>query len=131
MELLTLSGVDFLVFDTTNARTYTSYAQNIMRVINEMMNAGWDAPKVAFYTHSRSMDTVRSIYNDIYSRNIYPNTWYKVNGKPFIVAYTDPADDMREAQSRGEASYSPAPYSSAIASFFHFAKPQWPSDPYY
>lgn len=131
MELLTLSGVDFLVFDTTNAWTYTSYAQNIMRVINEMMNAGWDAPKVAFYTHSRSMDTVRSIYNDIYSRNIYPNTWYKVNGKPFIVAYTDPADDMREAQSRGEASYSPAPYSSAIASFFHFAKPQWPSDPYY
>ncbi len=131
MELLTNAGVDFLVFDTTNSRIYEDVYPIIMKVISQMMAQGWDAPQVAFYTHSASMDTARSLYNKIYKANLYPETWYHMNGKPLIIAYTDPADDIKEALSRGDKNYNPAPFSQEMLDFFTFRKPQWPSDPFY
>ena len=128
MELLTVAGVDFLVFDTTNAWTYTYVAKVLMKVLSEMMAEGWDTPQIAFYTHSYSMRTVENIYKDIYEPNIYPETWYRVNGKPFIVAYTDPSDDRSAS---GDSTYNPAPYSDTIANFFTFGYPQWPSEQTY
>ena len=131
MELLSTAGVDFIMLDATNAWTYTSVAITIMRVIDEMQREGWNPPKVAFYTHSLSLDTIRSIYNDIYGKNLYPNAWYKINNKPMIVGYTNVADDLAEAVTRGDTSYNPAPLSSTILNFFSFKRPQWPNDPVY
>ena len=70
MELLTIAGIDFIYFDTTNAITYRPSYLAILKVIDEMLKEGWDAPKVVFYTHSRSMQTERSLYNELYARNI-------------------------------------------------------------
>lgn len=81
MELLTIAGIDFIYFDTTNAITYRPSYIPILKVIDEMLKEGWDAPKVVFYTHSRSMQTTRSLYNELYSRELYPDTWYRVDGK--------------------------------------------------
>lgn len=128
IEMLTMADVDFIVFDTTNALTYKNVYIKILKVIDEYQREGFDPPKAAFYTHSRSMDTVRTLYRELYSANLYPNTWYMMNGKPMIIGYTDTALDKLEAQSRGDSSYSPAPYSQEILDFFYFKKPQWPSD---
>ena len=38
---------------------------------------------------------------------------------------------MNEAKSRNDSEYSPTPLSEEILNFFHFLKPQWPSDPFY
>ncbi len=131
VEMLTIAGVDFIFFDATNALIYKNVAERLMKIISEYQDKGWSPPKVAFYTHSLSFQTVRTIYRDIYKSGLYPETWYKVNGKPLIIAYTDPQDDINEAKSRGDNNYIPGTLSSEILEFFHFRKPQWPSDPVY
>ena len=59
IELLMLAGVDFIVFDTTNARTYPQVYEQVLAVIQAYQQAGWNPPRAAFYTHSHSLDTVR------------------------------------------------------------------------
>ena len=131
MELLTDAGVDFIVFDTTNAWTYETVYFKICAVIEEMQKAGLNPPKVAFYTHSMSIQTVNKIYREFYKPGKYKSTWYYMNGKPMIIGYTEAVDDIKEAKSRGDNSYNPSPLSQEVLSFFTFKRPQWPSDPFY
>lgn len=129
MKMLTTAGVDFIVFDLTNRVTYRSVYEKVLRIIEEFQREGWDAPRAVFYTHSKSMETTQVLYNDLYSKNLYPNAWYRVGGKPMIIAYTDTADDRAEAITRSDFAYQPKPYSQEIENFFYFKKPQWPFDP--
>lgn len=134
MELFISAGIDFIVFDTTNALTYRTVYSKVAQVICELVAEGWNPPKMAFYTHSRSMDTTRQLYKEFYKRGQYTDSWYMVDGKPFIIAYTDPALDKAEAIGRGETTYNPEPYSTEIANFFTFRVPQWPighNEPYH
>lgn len=128
MQLITAAGVDFIFFDLTNAIIYEDVLLQVCQVIHEMQQAGWNPPKVAFYTHSRSLQTTRALYNAIYKANRYPDTWFRVGGKPMIIAYTDPADDLAEAASRNDTGYNPGTLPAEILNFFHFFKPQWPFD---
>jgi hypothetical protein len=131
MQMITIAGVDFIFFDTTNALIYSNVFLKVCAVIDEMLKNGWSPPKVVFYTHSHSLQTVRDLYAALYQPGRYPDTWYCINGKPVIIAYTDPADDLQEAASRNDGNYKPGTLSSEILDFFHFLKPQWPSDPVY
>ena len=131
MKMLTMAEIDFIVFDTTNAITYRDVYLRVLKVIDELQKEGWNPPKVAFYTHSRSMKTTTQIYNELYKRNLYPNTWYRVNGKPMIISYTSVELDKKEALSRGDTSYEPVMLSDEILNFFYIKKPQWPFDPVY
>ncbi len=131
MQMLTIAGIDFIFFDTTNAFIYKNVFMKVLSVIDEYQKIGWDPPKVVFYTHSRSLQTTRKLYNELYKPYIYPDTWYRIKGKPVIIAYTDPKDDLAEAKSRGDDQYVPTPLSNEILSFFYFFRPQWPSDPFF
>lgn len=131
MQMLTLAGIDFIFFDTTNSLIYKNVFMKILAVISEYMEKGWNPPKVIFYTHSKSIQTTASLYRELYKPGHYPETWYRIDGKPAIIAYTDVADDIAEAESRGDNNYSPEPLSEEILNFFHFFKPQWPSDPFF
>ena len=108
MQMLTAAGVDFIFFDTTNALIYANVFLKVCAVLSEMTKQGWDAPQVVFYT-----------------------TWYRREGKPVIIGYTEKADDLAEAASRGDTSYNPAELSAEILDFFYFYRAQWPSDPVY
>ena len=88
-ELLTNAGVDFLFFDTTNGTAYTDRALKLMKVLHELNEQGYDAPQIAFYTNSGAEDVVYAIYQDIYQDKHYEDTWYKLNGKPVIIAPTN------------------------------------------
>ena len=131
MQMLTIAGVDFIYFDTTNAFTYPNVFLQVCKVIDEMIQNNWNPPRVVFYTHSRSFQTVRTLFKEFYKPNLYPDTWYRVNDKPMLIAYNNPADDVREASSRNDTNYDPGVLSAEILNFFHFMKPQWPSDPIY
>lgn len=131
IEMLTIAGIDFIFFDATNSFIYKNVYERILQVISEYQAAGWSPPKIVFYTHSKSFQTVRELYRDLYKPGLYAETWYKVNGKPMIIAYTDPTDDLNEAVSRGDETYKPGVLSGEILNFFHFKRPQWPSDPVY
>lgn len=131
IEMLTAAGVDFIVFDTTNALTYYNVYTKILEVIEEFLQEGWNPPKAAFYTHSRSIDTIKKLYFELYKKNLYPDAWYRLDGKPLIIGYTEVQDDIDEAATRNDFSYRPKPLSQEILDFFYFKKPQWPSDPVY
>ena len=85
MELLTNAGVDFLFFDTTNNFTYADTALKIMKILHELNEQGYDAPKVTFYTNTDAAVRIRSLYTEIYARNAYPDTWLMVDGKPVMI----------------------------------------------
>jgi hypothetical protein len=125
LQMITIAGVDFLFFDATNAIIYKSVFMKILTILDEYRKAGWDPPKVVFYTHSHSLQTTRTLYQELYEPILHPDTWYRVNGKPMIIAYTRPEDDLAEAKSRGD-SYTTGPLSDKILNFFHFVSPQWP-----
>lgn len=128
MEMLTDAGVDFLVFDTTNAVTYENAAKRIMKISSELRAEGWDAPQVVFYTHSYSIQTIRSLYNLFYSSEVYPDAWYRVDGKPMIIGYADAAKDKAEAVSRGDENYDPGDLEPEIRDFFYLREACWPND---
>lgn len=129
IEMLTIAGIDFIYFDTTNTFIYKNVFMKLLDIIDEYQRSGFNPPKVAFYTHSRSFQTTRDIYKELYEPNLFPETWYKVDGKPMIIAYTNAEDDLEEAKSRSDNDYVPGTLSEEILNFFYFYKPQWPADP--
>ena len=88
VELLTNAGVDFLFFDVTNAETYIPTATKLMSVLHEYNEMGYDAPQVVFYTNTNYAGVVAELQREIYRKDIYPDTWYMLNGRPVIIAPT-------------------------------------------
>lgn len=110
MKLILQSGIDFLFFDTTNAVIYEKNARLVLRVLQEYFDEGWSIPKVMFYTNTDSGGTVERLFNAIYKPKYCPDTWYRLDGRPVIIAV--PEECSPEA--RG---------------FFTFKLPQWPNEP--
>ena len=110
IELLSNAGVDFLYVDVTNAYTYSANAHKLMKVLHEFNQMGYNAPKIVFYTHTNSGTTITNLYRDIYRKNIYPDTWLYVDGKPCIIGN---ANDVTNAE---------------VKNFFTFKVDQWPND---
>jgi len=106
MELLSNANIDFLYLDVTNGFTYIRVAKTIMKVCHELNEQGYDAPQIVFYTNSLSDSAVRNVYDEIYKPNLYPDTWFYVDGKPVIVAQE----------------------SDNIDNFFTIRLPQWPTE---
>ncbi|GAO43093.1 hypothetical protein FPE01S_02_01970 [Flavihumibacter petaseus NBRC 106054] len=131
MTMLTMAGVDFIVFDLTNRVTYRKVYERVLATIESLQRQGQTPPRAVFYTHSQSFGTTWQVYEELYQPNLYPDAWYRVNGKPMIIAYTNEEDDIAEAKSRNDTAYRPRPYSEEIKNFFYFKKPQWPFDPTY
>lgn len=128
MEMIGLMGVDFIYFDTTNAVIYPDVFRRLLPIIVKMRKNGFPAPQVAFYTHSRSLDTIRHIYNSVYKPGFCPEAWYMMNGKPFIIGYQTVEEDLEEAALRSDNNYNPEPLSEEILDFFYFKKANWPFD---
>lgn len=106
LQMLTDAGIDFLVFDVTNHYTYVQPFKKLLEVWYEYLEAGYDVPKLAFYTNSESGDTINSLYKDIYTNkklnDQYPRLselWFYYDGKPMVVGdKNDPelSDECRE-----------------------------------
>ncbi|MBR5059551.1 MAG: hypothetical protein IKX06_02140 [Clostridia bacterium] len=112
VQMLTDAGIDFLCFDATNAVTYTNNALALMKILKEYQDAGFDVPKVAFYTNTNSGDTVNRIYNEIYKAHPeYESVWFNWDGKPMIVGTASDAALSAEAKS-----------------FFRIKASVWPND---
>ncbi|MBE6597893.1 MAG: hypothetical protein E7638_00460 [Ruminococcaceae bacterium] len=108
MELLTNAGVDFLYFDLTNgyADRYIDEILTIAEILHNLNEQGFDAPEICFYTRTNASGTIGYLYDNFYSKNLYPDTWYMLDGKPLVIA---PAD-------------------VSVSSFFTVRYTQWPTD---
>ncbi len=111
LEMITMAGVDFLVFDATNQFTYNQVWQVMFPIMEEFAAQGFAVPKIAFYTNTESDQRVTQLYSQLYSKGLYKDLWFSPNGKPLIICANK------------------AGCSKEIQNFFDFRSSQWPGTP--
>lgn len=151
VELLTLAGVDFLVFDTTNSTVYYDVLDVLLPILQEYYDAGWPVPKFTFYTNSNSANMIRALYygnpdytvvdytsnselarEGIYKAGKYRDLWFCPNGKPLIIGITEnnngASDQIRwpSAAANPESALTRAK-DAEILDFFEIKESQWPT----
>ena len=89
-QMLADAGVDFIIFDVTNQVTYKPYYMALLKVFAEVRAAGGRTPQVAFLSPFWDpRRVVAELYADLYEPGLYPDLWFRWEGKPLILA--DPA----------------------------------------
>lgn len=123
VELLTLAGIDYILFDYTNSVTYNDVVSIVLQTLDKFYQQGWDVPKIGFYTNTQSAATVRAVYNSFYMSSEYEHLWFRFDGddRPVIVGVST-ANGGASDQTSGEL-----PTSDPLYQFFNFYEAQWPS----
>lgn len=114
IELFIHAGLDFIAFDTTNARIYDSQVYTFLDLLLGYKQQGFEVPKVMFMTSVNDGDsktTVQLIYDAFYEPSMheeYEELWFRGNrNKPWIIG-----------SKTGN---------SVTDSHFYFKLPQWPN----
>jgi len=113
MQLLTDAGVDLVVIDATNRRTYPKQSDALMKAMDAVRAQGKNPPRIVFYTNTRSGETMQEVYDFYYKQGApyyHPACWFYLDGKPLIIGIS------REAAGRD------------YQSFFTFRESQWPNE---
>ena len=126
-EMLSSADIDFLVFDTTNAVAYNKAWQVLLAALEEYRLNGCKVPKIAFYTNSYSIRTMKVIYDNLYGKNLYRELWYCPDGEhPMIIGHDDPmVDKVKTARDCGESDYMPI-LTDEMKQLFDIRQSQWP-----
>ncbi len=111
-EMIADAGVDVIIFDCTNGTfTWQPAYEVLFKVFDEAIAEGVNVPQVAFMLpFSAGDDTVQSLkdlYESIYSKGRYEHLWFMWDGKPLIMAHGDSLDTSDS-------------YQKEIAEFFTF-----------
>lgn len=122
IRLLTLSGVDFLALDATNAVTYDEVAEKLFAITCFYLERGIPAPKLTFYLNTETKKTLEYLYEKFYRSGCYRQAWYLENGKPLIIGNGQPknSDGKRDY---GENIYDLSP---ELMRFFTLRANLWP-----
>jgi hypothetical protein len=89
-QMLADAGVDVILFDVSNQFTYPDSWGPLCQVFEEVRKAGGRTPQIAFLCPFwEPRKAVRELYEQLYSRNLHTNLWFRWEGKPLILA--DPA----------------------------------------
>jgi hypothetical protein len=106
-NLLTDAGVDTLVFDTTNRRTYPDVYLEICKVWSQILKEGGRVPRLCFMVNTKAGETADELYRDLYQPGLFPELWFRWQGRPLLIC------DPKEA-------------SDAVKQFFTLRKAHWP-----
>lgn len=86
-QMLADAGVDVIIFDVTNQATYKSSYMALLKVYSDIRAAGGKTPQVAFLCPFGSPGkVVHELYADLYGKGLYPDLWFRWEGKPLILA---------------------------------------------
>jgi hypothetical protein len=107
-QLLADAGIDVLIFDTTNARSYPEVYFELLKSFQEVRQAGGRTPQIAFMVNTKAGETANEIYRALYQPGLYRDLWFHWQGKPLMIC------DPNEA-------------SDALKSFFTLRAAHWPS----
>ncbi len=127
VEMLTLAGVDFLIFDCTNGFTYPQTTGPLFRILKEYQDAGWNVPKVMYYLaadngEGQYLGTLKEVYRHFYQDETYRSLWFMPDGKPLITMH----QNYFYAQNYGLDLSDPE--EKAIHDLFQFKCRQWPTE---
>lgn len=88
-QLLADAGIDTLIFDTTNARSYPDVYLKLCEVFRAVRRAGGRTPQICFMVNTKAGETAREIYQTLYQPGLYRELWFQWEGKPLLLC--DPA----------------------------------------
>ena len=108
-SMLVDAGTDFIYLDVTNSFTYPAQYTGLMNVYTQIRNEGGQTPQIVFLAHHAPAQTIRNLYDNIYSQNLYSDLWFQWQGKPLILGYDE--DNLTSGE---------APLSQQIKDFFTF-----------
>jgi hypothetical protein len=106
-HLLADAGIDTLIFDTTNAVTYTDVYMKLCEVFRQVRREGGRTPQIAFMVNTEANATALRLYHDLYQRGLYRELWFTWQGKPLLIC------DPRQA-------------SPELREFFTLRRAHWP-----
>lgn len=95
-QLLADAGIDALIFDTTNARSYPDVYMKLLEVFQQIRAEGGRTPQVVFMVNTEAGKTAREIYDALYKPGLFPELWFRWQGKPLMIC--DPADASPEVK---------------------------------
>ncbi len=84
-QMLTDAGVDVVFFDVTNGPTYLDTVFSICRIYREIRAAGGRTPQISFICWSGGPRVVQTLYDELYSKGLYSELWFRWLGKPLIL----------------------------------------------
>ena len=76
------AGVDVIVLDNTNDRIYKDVFVFIADVFRKMRAEGEKTPQIAGLA---SQNSVMQLWDEIYSRGLYADLWFRWKGKPLLM----------------------------------------------
>lgn len=85
-RMLADAGVDMIAFDVTNGPTYDSVFMKLLEVYRKMRENGERTPQVTFLTNAGHEAVVKHLYEVLYSKNLYPELWFRWHGKPLLMS---------------------------------------------
>ncbi|MCP4645197.1 MAG: hypothetical protein GY851_32445 [bacterium] len=88
-SMLNDAGVDVVFFDVTNGFTYEHGYITLCYVFNQIRESGQRTPQIGFLTHSSGDKVITRLYNEFYSKNVFPDLWFRWDGKPLILGKPD------------------------------------------
>jgi hypothetical protein len=95
-QLLSDAGIDTLIFDTTNARSYPDVYLKLCEVFRQVRQSGGRTPQIVFMVNTEAGATTRKIYEAFYKPGLYRELWFQWEGKPLMLC--DPAQASAELQ---------------------------------
>ncbi len=86
-QMLADAGVDVVIFDVTNRFTYRRWYMALLEAFSLVRADGGSTPQIAFLCPFGSpAGVVRELYADLYEPGLYPDLWYRWEGRPLILA---------------------------------------------
>lgn len=76
------AGVDVIIFDVTNNKTFPEVYTPVCEVWRELRKKGEKTPDIAFLGSEISVNT---LWNDFYKKGMYPELWFMWKGKPLLL----------------------------------------------
>ncbi|WP_142785488.1 glycoside hydrolase family 71/99 protein [Changchengzhania lutea] len=76
------AGVDVIILDVTNNKTYFEVYSTICKVFEEMRKEGENTPDIAFLGSEISVNT---LWEEFYSKGLYRDLWFIWKGKPLLL----------------------------------------------
>lgn len=126
VELFTMAGIDYILFDYTNAVEYNNVATLVLQTLKKFKAQGWKVPGVGFYTNSYSQKIVKHLYKEFYESGRYDDLWFRFKGddRPVIVGVSSANIGSTDQPLDDDTVLST---SSNEYKYFNFYESQWPS----
>ncbi len=95
LSMLQDAGVDVLFLDITNGFTYPDEVRLLGETARAMRAEGNRTPQIGFLSFARPVETVQKLWDEFYSKNLYPELWYRWEGKPLLLGVRDAKQEIK------------------------------------